>query len=334
MRSYRVWELGSPKDMKIDTLPDLVPGRDEVVVDVAAAGVGFVDTLVVSGRYQNIPPVPFAPGMEFAGTIRAAGAGVAGWKVGDRVAAYVLNGAFAEQAIARVGEFYAVPDDVPLNLAALLCGACLTAYFALVERGGFRRGETVLVGGAGGAVGLAAIQIARALGAAKVLGTFRSEADRAPILEAGADAAIDLSGPDPREAVRAQVLDVTDGHGADVVLDPIGGAFLPAALRAMAWSGRLVVIGFAAGDIPTVKVNYLLLKNIGILGLDLTQYRRRAPERLAAAQAELFALWRKGCIKPRIARQFPFEAIPDALDFVAGGRTGGRASIAIKGSEA
>lgn len=334
MRSYRVQELGSPRNMKIDELPDLVPGPEEVVVDVAAAGVGFVDTLAVSGRYQNIPPVPFAPGMEFAGTIRSIGPGVAGWTVGDRVAAYALNGGFAEQALAKVGQFYAVPDDVPLDQAALLCGAYLTAYFALVERGGFRRGETVLVGGAGGAVGLAAVQIARALGAAKVLGTFRSEADRLAILEAGADAAIDLSGPDVQDAVRAQVLGATAGHGADVVLDPIGGAFLPAALRAMAWSGRLVVIGFAAGDIPTVKVNYLLLKNIGILGLDLTQYRRRAPERLAAAQAELFDLWRKGLTKPRLARQFPFEAIPDALDFVAAGRTGGRASIVIGGTPA
>ncbi|SFU16923.1 NADPH:quinone oxidoreductase family protein [Mesorhizobium sp. YR577] len=329
MRSYRVWELGSPNDMKIEDLPDLVPGQDEIVVDVEAAGVGFVDTLVVSGRYQNIPPAPFTPGMEFAGTVRSIGAGVTGCKAGDRLAAYVLNGGFAEQAIAKVGEFYAVPDDVPLDQAALLCGAYLTAYFALVERGGFRRGETVLVGGAGGAVGLAAVQIARALGATRVLGAFRSDADRQAILDAGADAAIDLSGPDLREAVRSQVLEATDGQGADVVLDPIGGEFLSAALRATAWSGRLVVIGFAAGDIPTVKVNYLLLKNIGILGLDLSQYRRRAPDRLKAAQAELFDLWRQGLLKPRIARQFPFEAIPEALNFVAGGRTGGRASIAI-----
>lgn len=329
MRSFHVREPGSPENMTIDELPDLVPASDEVVIDVDTAGVGFVDTLVVSGRYQNIPPVPFAPGMEFSGTVRAAGEGVTGTSVGDRVAAYVLNGAFAEQAIAKVGEFYPVPDDVPLDQAALLCGAYLTAYFALVERGQFKRGETVLVGGAGGAVGLAALQIARAMGATKVLGTFRTDADRQAILEAGADAAIDLSGADLKEAVRSQVLEATNGQGADVVLDPIGGEFLTAALRATAWCGRLVVIGFAAGDIPTVKVNYLLLKNIGIVGLDLSQYRRRAPDRLKTAQAELFDLWRQGLLKPRIARTFSFEALPEALNFVAAGKTGGRASVAI-----
>lgn len=334
MRSYRVWEPGSPESMKIDELPDLVPAQSEIVVDVEAAAVGFVDTLVVSGRYQTIPPVPFTPGMEFAGTVRTVGPGVAGRKIGDRVAAYVLNGAFAEQAIARVGEFYPVPDEVPLDQAALLCGAYLTAYFALVERGGFRRGETVLVGGAGGAVGSAAVQIARALGAARVLGAFRSGADRQAILDAGADAAIDLSVPNLREAVRAQVLDATDRRGADVILDPVGGAFLPAALRAAAWSGRLVVIGFAAGEIPTIQANYLLLKNIGVLGLELSQYRRHAPERLEAAQAELFDLWRNGLLRPRIARRFPFEAVPAAVDFVSGGGTGGRALIAVGRTQA
>lgn len=332
MRSYRVWELGSPKDMKIDNLPDLVPAENEVVVEVKAAAVGFVDTLVVSGRYQNIPPVPFTPGMEFAGTVRATGEGVTDTAVGDRVAAYVLNGAFAEQAVARIGEFYPVPEDVPFGEAALLCGAYLTAYFALVERGQFKRGETVLVGGAGGAVGLAAVQIAKALGAGKVLGAFRSQADRQAILDAGADAAVDLAGPDLRETLRSQVLGATDGKGVDVVLDPIGGEFLSAALRTVAFSGRLVVIGFAAGDIPSVKVNYLLLKTIGIVGLDLSQYRRHVPERLKAVQAELFDLWRKGLLRPRVARRFSFEEIPGALEFVAHGRTGGRAIISMDGS--
>lgn len=329
MRSYRVWELGSPKDMKIDELPALVPGSNEVVVDVRAAAVGFVDTLAVSGRYQNIPPVPFTPGMEFAGIIRAIGPGVTDCAVGDRVVAYVLNGAFSEQAVAKIGEFYPVPDEVPFDQAVLLCGAYLTAYFALVVRGQFERGETVLVGGAGGAVGLAAVQIAKALGAGTVIGTYRSAADRQAILEAGADVAIDVSDSDLREAVRVKVLAATNGHGADIVLDPIGGEFFSAALRAIAWSGRLVVIGFAAGDIPTVKVNYLLLKNIGVLGVELSQYRRQAPDRLKVVQAELFDLWHQGRLRLRVARHFTFEGIPAALEFVASGRTGGRALISI-----
>lgn len=329
MRSYRVWELGSPKAMKIDHLDDLVPGEDEIVIDVRAAAVGFVDTLVVSGRYQSIPPRPFTPGMEFSGTVRAMGAGIEGIAKGDRVAAYVLNGAFSEQAVVRVGGFYPVPEDIPFEQAALLCGAYLTAYFGLVERGQFKAGESVLIGGAGGAVGLAAIQIAKALGAKTVLGAYRSDADRQAILDAGADAAIDISGTSLRDSLRARVLEATGGLGVDVVIDPIGGDFLGAALRALAWSGRLVVIGFAAGDIPSVKANYLLLKNISVLGLELSQYRQRAPERLVAAQAELFRLWRAGGLKPRVARQFSFEEIPEALEFVAAGRTGGRATIRI-----
>lgn len=329
MRSYRVWELGSPKAMKIDHLDDLVPGSDEIVIDVRAAAVGFVDTLVVSGRYQSIPPLPFTPGMEFSGTVRAMGAGVEGIAKGDRVAAYVLNGAFAEQAVVRVGGFYPVPEDIPFEQAALLCGAYLTAYFGLVDRGQFKAGEKVLIGGAGGAVGLAAIQIAKALGAKTVLGTYRSDADRQAILDAGADSAIDISGTDLRDSLRAQVQEATGGLGVDLVIDPIGGDFLGAALRALAWSGRLVVIGFAAGDIPSVKANYLLLKNISVIGLELSQYRQRAPERLVAAQAELFRLWRTGGLKPRVARQFRFEEIPEALEFVAAGRTGGRATICM-----
>lgn len=329
MRSYRVWELGSPKAMKIDHLDDLVPGAREVIIAVKAAAVGFVDTLVVSGRYQSIPPLPFTPGMEFAGTVHTIGADVTGVAKGDRVAAYVLNGAFAEQAVARVGEFYPVPEDIPWEQAALLCGAYLTAYFALVERGQFKAGDRVLIGGAGGAVGLAAIQIAKALGAGTVLGAFRSDADRQAILEAGADAAIDISGGNLRDALRPEVMDATDGRGVDVVIDPIGGEFFAAALRSLAWSGRLVVVGFAAGEIPTVKANYLLLKNIAVLGLELSQYRRHAPERLIAAQAELFRLWRVGGLTPRIAQQFSFEAIPEALEFVSSGRTGGRATIRI-----
>ncbi|MFC7706255.1 NADPH:quinone oxidoreductase family protein [Plastorhodobacter daqingensis] len=332
MRSYRVWEVGSPNNLKLDAIGDLTPAEGEVVVDVEVAAVGFVDTLVVSGRYQAIPPAPFTPGMEFAGIVRAVGTNVEGCAIGDRVAAYVPGGAFAEQAIAKVGEFYPVPEDIPLDRAVLLSGAYLTAHFALVERGRFEPGETVLVGGAGGAVGLAAVQIAKALGAGKVLGAIRSERDRDAVLAAGADAVVDLAGAELRDAVRDQVFAATGGRGADLVIDPIGGDFFGAALRAMEWRGRLVVVGFAAGEIPTVRANYLLLKNIAVLGLEVGQFRRRAPAAMQAVQAELFDLARRGLLAPRVAREFAFEALPDALEFVAAGRTGGRALVSIGGA--
>ncbi|TNC93660.1 MAG: Quinone oxidoreductase [Stygiobacter sp.] len=332
MRSYRIWEVGSPTNMKLDEVPDLVPAADEIVVDVAAAAVGFVDTLVVSGRYQSTPPTPFTPGMEFSGTVRAVGADV-DCKIGDRVAAYVLNGAFAEQAKAKVGAFYPVPDDLPLAQAVLLSGSYLTAHFALIERGRFSRGEIVLIGGAGGAVGLAAVQIAKALGAGMVLAAIRSPDDRDAVLSAGADAIIDLSVPDLRDTVRDQVFAATGGKGADLVIDPIGGAFLNAALRAMEWRGRLVVVGFAAGDIPSIKANYLLLKNIAVMGLELSQFRRHEPEKMKAVQAEIFNLAREGLLSPRVGRTFNFKDLPSAVDFVTQGRTGGRALIEVGGSE-
>ncbi|NSZ77513.1 NADPH:quinone oxidoreductase family protein (plasmid) [Agrobacterium tumefaciens] len=329
MLSYRIHETGNTGSAKIEDVAGLLPEDDEIIVDVAAAAVGFVDTLVVSGRYQNIPPTPFTPGMEFSGWISAVGSKIAGYKPGDRVTAYVLNGAFAQQAKARVGEFYPVPADVPLDQAALLCGAYLTGYFALVERGQFKAGDTVLVGGASGAVGLATVQIAKALGAGLVIGTYRSPEDREALHAAGTDAEIDVSGSDVREALRSTVLELTDGKGVDLVIDPIGGEFLNAALRSIAWSGRLVVVGFAAGDIPSIKVNYLLLKNIAVVGLDVSQYRKRAAERLALAQGEIFELWRKGLVRPRVARQFAFEHIGEALDLVAKGQTHGRAVIIL-----
>ena len=330
MRSYRIWETGSSKNMKLDDVADLTPGEREIVVDVQAAGVGFVDALVVAGKYQNVPATPFAPGMEFAGTVRAVGPGVSNCAPGDRVTAYTLSGGFAEQAIARVGEFFPVPDEIPLEQAAIMCGSYLTAYFALTKRGHLAAGESVLVGGAGGAVGLAAIQITRALKAKTIVGTYRSQDDRQAILDAGADVAIDISGQDIKDTLRAQVQSATGGDGIDLVIDPVGGDFFQAALRTVVFSGRVIVLGFAAGEIPSVKVNYLLLKNIGVLGLDVSQYKTREPTRVEEAQRELFRLWKEGKLAPRVARRFRFEETPDAIDFVAQGRTGGRAVIAIR----
>ncbi len=328
MRSYRVWEHGSPSSMRIDTLDDLVPGPGEMVVDVKAAGINFPDVLVVSGKYQILPPRPFTPGKDLAGIVRTVGDGVADYAPGDRVMAQVENGAFAEQAIATPAQSFKLPDGLSFEAAAAMGLVYQTAHFALVERGKYKTGETVLVGGAAGGVGLAAVQIAKGLGA-KVLACVRSPEEAEVVRAAGADAVIDLSGSDLRESVRAQVFAATDGQGADVVLDPLGGDFLGAALRAMAWCGRLVVIGFAAGDIPSVKVNYLLLKNICICGLQWSDYRDRTPERVQAVQADLFDLWRAGAVKPHIMRAFPFAELPQALDLVSEGKVRGKAVVSM-----
>ncbi|MFG1260504.1 NADPH:quinone oxidoreductase family protein [Xanthobacter sp. DSM 24535] len=328
MRSYRVWEHGAPSSMRVDTLADLVPKEGEMVVDVKAAGINFPDALVVTGKYQFLPERPFTPGKDLAGVVRAVGPGVSGFAPGDRIMAQVEYGAFAEQAIVHPSQAFRMPVGLSFEAAAAMGLVYQTAYFALVERGQYKRGETVLVGGAAGGVGLAAVQIAKGLGA-KVLAGVRSSEEAEVVRAAGVDAVIDLSVPDLRESVRTQVLAATDGHGADVVLDPLGADFFAGALRAMAWCGRLVVIGFAAGDIPTLKVNYLLLKNIAVSGLQWSDYRDRTPERVRQVQQDLFDLWRAGAVKPRIMRDFAFSELPEALDLVSQGKVQGKAVVRV-----
>lgn len=330
MRGYRVWEHGAPSSMRIDTLPNLVPGTGEMVADVRAFGINFPDVLVISGKYQILPERPFVPGKDLAGVVLATGPKVQGFAPGDRIMAQVEHGAFAEQAIVVPDQSFKLPDGLSFEAAAAMGLVYQTAYFALVERGQYKRGETVLVGGAAGGVGLGAVQVAKGLGA-RVLACVRG-AEAAEILrEEGVDAVIDVSGPDLRESLRAQVFAATDGHGADVVIDPLGGDFLSAALRAMAWCGRLVVVGFAAGDIPSVKVNYLLIKNIAISGLQWSDYRDRKPEQVRQVQDELFRLWREGAVRPRIMRQYPFEKLPEALDLVSRGKVRGKAVVSLDG---
>lgn len=333
MRSYRVWEHGAPATMRIDDLPDLNPGPGEIAVDVKAAGINFPDVLVIGGQYQILPQRPFTPGKDLAGVVRAVGEGVDGFQPGDRIMSQVEYGAYAEQAITTPSQSFKIPDGLSFPAAAAMGLVYQTAYFALVDRGLFKTGETVLVGGAAGGVGLAAVQIAKGLGA-RVLAAVRSEEEAKVAREGGADHIIDVSVPNLRDELRSQVQKATDGHGADVVLDPLGGDFFAAALRAVAWCGRLVVIGFAAGDIPSVKVNYLLVKNISVSGLQWSDYRDRTPERVRAVQADLFRLWHEGAVRPRVMRAFPFGEAAEALDLVSLGKVQGKAVISMEGERA
>lgn len=329
MRSYRVHEHGEPHTLQIDELPPLQPGAGEIVVDVKAAGINFPDVLVISGEYQLLPPRPFTPGKDFAGVVSAVGSGVEGYAIGDRIMSQVEWGALAEQAITTPAQSFHMPDGLEYAEAAAMGLVYQTAYFALVERGRVNAGDVVLVGGAAGGIGLASVQIAKGLGAT-VLAGVRSDVEARVALESGADHIIDLSGGDLRERIREQVYSVTDGQGADVVIDPLGGQFFTGALRATAWCGRIVVIGFAAGEIPTLKVNYLLLKNIGVCGLQWSDYRNRTPEKVEAAQAALFQLWREGAVKPRIMRLFNFESASEALAMVKAGQVHGKAVVSME----
>lgn len=329
MRAYRVVEFGPPSALQLDESDDLTPGEGEIVVDVAAAGVNFPDTLVVSGRYQILTERPFTLGKELAGTVRAVGAGVCGFAPGDRVLSQVEQGAFAEQAVVDPATTFRLPDGLGFAEATALGLVYQTAYFALHDRANLRAGETVLVGGAAGGVGVAAIQLAKAAGA-RVLAAVRKPDQAAFVRTHGADAVIDVSGADPCDDLRSRVFAANEGQGADVVLDPVGGQFFQAALRALAWRGRLVVIGFAGGDIPAVRANYLLVKNISVAGLQWSDYRERTPRRVAEAQADIFRLWRSGAVRPPVTQTFAFEDLPAALDLIERGGVRGKAAILVR----
>ncbi|WP_085704585.1 NADPH:quinone oxidoreductase family protein [Pseudomonas sp. B8(2017)] len=328
MRSYRVHEHGEPYILQIDELPQLEPKAGEIVVDVKAAGINFPDVLVISGKYQLLPPRPFTPGKDFAGVVRSVGPGVVGYAPGDRIMSQIEWGAFAEQAITTPAQSFHMPDGLDFPEAAAMGLVYQTAYFSLTERGQLKAGETVLIGGASGGIGLAAVQIAKGLGATVIAGV-RNDVEAQVARDSGADHIIDLSGNNLKDLIREQVYAVTDGYGADVVIDPLGDQFFAGAIRATAWCGRVVVIGFAAGEIPSVKVNYLLLKNIGVCGLQWSDYRDRTPEKVEAAQQALFQLWRKGAVKPRIMRLFDFDSACEALTLVKEGKVQGKAVVSM-----
>ena len=330
MHAYQVIEFGSPSTLRIHEVADLKPSEGQILVDVAAAGINFPDALVVSGRYQTMPDRPFVPGKELAGVVRAVGTRVSGFAPGDRVLCQVEYGAFAEQALVRPEQTFRLPDGLALSGASAMGLVYQTAFIAMRDRAGLRDGETILVGGAAGGVGVAAIQLAKALGA-RVLAAVRKPEQAELVRSAGADAVIDVGGPNLREVLRAQVHVATDGHGADVVLDPVGGEFFGAALRALAWSGRLVVIGFAGGEIPSVKANYLLVKNISVSGLQWSDYRDRLPERVAEVQARIFDFWHSGSLQPFVTKTFAFEELPHALELIERGGIRGKAVLLVNG---
>ena len=261
------------------------------------------------------PPLPFTPGKAAAGVVAAVGAHVVTLKPGDRVAVQVEYGAYAERLAVAAGHCYPLPDDIPFTDAAALGLTYQTAYFALTERAALRPGETVLVLGASGGVGVATLQLAKALGAGlSVAGVRGADPDNAAVARrAGADRIVNLSMDGLRDGLRATLRELTDGRGADVIIDPVGGEICTAALRALAWRGRLVVVGFAAGDIPTFKANYLLVKNIAVSGLQWSDYRDRDPAAVARAQAEIFSLYRAGKLQPIVSRIFPLEDFAQAL---------------------
>ena len=328
MRAAVVRRFGAIADVALGEMPAPVPGPGEVLVTVQAAPVNFVDLLVVGGTYQFLPPLPFVPGKGPAGTVAACGAGVSGLHPGDAVLAMAEQGGYAELVCVKASQVYRLPQGMSAVQAASLSLAYDTAWFALRERARLAAGEIVLVLGASGAVGIAAVQLARAMGARVLAGVSRPER-AASVLAAGAEAVIDLSVADLREGLRAQVQAATGGAMADVVIDPLGGDPFDAALRALAWCGRLVVVGFAAGRIASVKANYLLVKNIEVSGLQISDYRKRRPELAAQCFAEIFAFFEQGLVAPPDAVTLPLARAAEGLAMVRDRASGGRRVVLL-----
>lgn len=315
MRALWLRSLGGPEALRIEDVPDPCPNAGEVIVAMRSAAVNFPDLLTTEGKYQVRPDLPFAPGKEGAGVVCAVGDGVTRLRVGDPVMVQVEHGTFAEKARAPADDCYRIPAGIDFDTAAAVGIAFQTAHFALVDRARVEPGEVVLVTGASGSVGIAAMQLAKAFGCSVIAGlTTPAKSDDARAN--GADHILDLSRPDPRASVRDQVLEFTSGRGVDVVIEIVGGDVFAGALRSLAFRGRLVVVGFTGGTIPEVKVNYLLLRNIAVLGLDRSKYRDLTPDWMQRVQDEIFALLLAGKIRMPIQARFPLAEFRRAFDVI------------------
>lgn len=291
-------------------VPEIAPR--EVLVDVQARGVNFADLLMLNGGYQSTPALPFIPGMEAAGVVVAAGPEVRKLRVGDRVSCHVPSGAFAEMLAANEAHCHALPVGVSFDNAAAMGMACETAYLALHDRARVCANEVVLVNGASGGVGLAAIEIAKAAGAVVLAGVTTPHKQDVAI-SAGADGIIDLSVSDLSAGLREQVYRRTNSRGVDIVIDPIGGEVYEASLRALARRGRIVSVGFACGRIPVIKANYLLLKTIEASGLQSAQVRNLEPHLAHIVHTRLMDLAQHGLLRPQIQGRYALADFRDAL---------------------
>ncbi|TMH26846.1 MAG: NADPH:quinone oxidoreductase family protein [Betaproteobacteria bacterium] len=312
MKAVLCKQYGPPESLTIEELPSPTPGAGEVVVTVKAASVNFPDVLIIQNKYQFKPPLPFSPGSELAGVVKEVGSGVSGWKPGDRVIAFTTYGAFAEEVKTEAARLVPLPAGMDFITGAAFLLTYGTSDHALRDRGALKAGESLLVLGAAGGVGLAAIEIGSALGA-RVIAAASSEAKLAVCREHGADATINYATEDLRKRVQA----LTEGRGVDVVYDPVGGAYSEAAFRSLAWRGRLLVVGFAAGEIPKLPLNLALLKGAAAVGVFWGDFARREPQIFAESVSQLTRWYAEGRLRPHVSQTLPLAKAAEALKLLA-----------------
>ena len=324
MRAVLCTEYGTQDKLSIGEVPDPVPGPDQVVIDMAAASLNFPDLLVIAGLYQFRPEPPFVPGAEGAGTVSAVGSDVTDVRVGQRVMAVGVQGAFADRWVADASSVIPTPGDMDFETAASLTLAFGTSYHALKQRAALQPGETLLVLGAAGGVGSAAIEIGKAMGATVIAAASTDEK-----LEFCRSLGADLTVNYATENLKGTVKELTGGRGADVIYDPVGGDLSEQAFRAIAWRGRHLVIGFAAGDIPKMPLNLPLLKGASIVGVFWGSFTSREPEANMRNGADLFAMLSDGTLKPRVTNVFPLEEYEAAFDLMASREAKGKIVLRI-----
>lgn len=322
MRAVVVDRWLDPAELRVSEVPEPDVPAGSVKIATRAAALNFFDLLIVQGEYQVKPAFPFVPGGEFAGEVIEVGAGVSGFRVGDRVLSANMLGGFAERAVVAEDACIAMPAGMDFAEAAALPIAYCTSFAALVFRARLAAGETLLVHAAAGGVGLAAVQIGKALGA-HVIATAGGPDKVGIALAHGADVGIDYRAEDFVERVQR----ATDGRGADVIYDSVGGETFERSLKCIAWNGRLLVIGFASGTIPEVRLNRVLLKNISLVGLNWGAHDTRQPERARATYDGLFDLYAAGQIQPVVSARYALEQLPTALAELRSRRTHGKLVI-------
>jgi NADPH2:quinone reductase len=319
MKALLCTTFGPPHLLEYRDVPSPRPQAGQVLVSVRAASVNFPDALIIENKYQFKPPLPFSPGSELSGVITEVGAGVAGLAPGDRVMAFTVHGAFAEEVVVDAAAAIRIPTGMDFPSAAALLLTYGTADHALRDRAALEHGETVLVLGAAGGVGLASIEVAKAVGA-RVIACASSDEKLAVCRDRGADDVINYGTEDLRERIKA----VTGGRGVDVVVDSVGGRFTEPALRSLAWRGRLLVVGFAGGDIPKIPSNLVLLKGCSVVGVFWGDFTRREPGSFAASVKQLCAWYDEGRIRPHVTVTLPLSRGAEAIGLVANRRAIGK----------
>ena len=324
MKAVLCKAYGPPESLVIEDIEPLKPGKGQVVISVKACGVNFPDTLIIQGKYQSRPPFPFIPGNEVAGTVKEIGEGVERVKVGDQVMAFTGLGGFAEEVIADTAHLIPMPHGMDFITASAFVLTYGTSHHALKDRAQLKPGETLLVLGASGGVGLAAVELGKVMGAHIIAAASTSEKLEVS-KQHGADEVINYGAEDLKDRVKQ----LTAGKGVDVAFDPVGGNYSESVLRGMAWNGRFLVIGFAAGDIPRIPLNLPLLKGCSIVGVFWGTFTQREPEHNSENLQELLTWFSEGKLKPHISATYPLENAAQALNDIMNRKVTGKAVLVI-----